>query len=179
MFRGKTGRLAVAGKSAAKRPASVGVKSQKATVRKTTARRATTRKSVEPKTFVASPYRKKGYQVTLKEGGRPEFVKVPYKHYLRLIGADKSDERLAAEALARNEETFPADIVERIVIDGDNPIKVYRKYRGLTQMQLAEQVSINAVYLSQIERGDRQGSTKTLIALAQALRVDLDDLVRD
>ena len=44
------------------------------------------------------------------------------------------------EAKARNEEFFPATVVQRITIDGENPLKVWREYRGLTQEQLATAV---------------------------------------
>ncbi len=48
---------------------------------------------------------------------------------------------------------------------------------GMTQKQLASSVGINALYLSQIERGRRTGSARTLSALAEALGVDVDDLI--
>ncbi len=54
---------------------------------------------------------------------------------------------------------------------------IYRKHRGMTQRDLAKAAGINAVYLSQIETGKRTGSTRTLAAIARALRVDIDDLV--
>ena len=59
---------------------------------------------------------------------------------------------------------------------GENPGKVYRNLRGLTQTQLAGAVNINADYLSQIETGKRTGSIKTLAAIANALNVAVDDL---
>ena len=45
------------------------------------------------------------------------------------------------------------------------------------QRQVAEKVGIHPTYLSQIVRGRRQGSTKTLAAIARALNVGLDDLI--
>ena len=47
----------------------------------------------------------------------------------------------------------------------------------MTQKQLASSVGINVLYLSQIERGRRTGSARTLSALAEALGVDVDDLI--
>ena len=60
---------------------------------------------------------------------------------------------------------------------GENAIRVYRDHRGMTQKQLAGAAGINPIYLSQIERGRRTGSTRTLAAIAGVLGVDLDDLV--
>lgn len=71
----------------------------------------------------------------------------------------------------------PLDVVARVV-EGANPLKVYRKWRGLTQAQLAAQAGINAVYLSQIETGQRRGSMTTLKKLARALGVGLDVIAR-
>jgi len=73
------------------------------------------------------------------------------------------------------EEVFPGEIANRL-IEGENPIKVFRDLRGLTQAQLAEKVGTNKVYVSQLERGERQGSLSLLRKLADALRVDVTDL---
>ncbi len=47
----------------------------------------------------------------------------------------------------------------------------------MTQRELATNVGVNAAYLSQIESGKRGGSTRVLRAIANALHVDLDDIV--
>ena len=59
---------------------------------------------------------------------------------------------------------------------GENPGKVYRDLRGLTQTRLKAAANINAVYLSQIETVTRTGSIKTLAAIANALNVAVDNL---
>ncbi len=79
-------------------------------------------------------------------------------------------------AKERGEESFPAELACRL-LDGENPIKVYRQYRGLTQKGLAGKAGTKAAYISQIETGRRTGSTKTLRRIAKALGVDLDDIV--
>lgn len=112
-------------------------------------------------------------QIIRDGAGNPAFAVIPWQQYIEL---SPSDEALFETALTEDEEAFPRDIVERL-LSGQNPVQVYRNYRGLTQHQLAETVGINPVYLSQIERGERSGSAKTLAAIARALRVDLDDLV--
>ncbi len=70
------------------------------------------------------------------------------------------------------------DLVDRLLAD-ENPIRVFREYRGMTQRELATKVGVNAAYLSQIESGKRGGSTRILRAIANALNVDLDDIVAD
>ena len=81
------------------------------------------------------------------------------------------------EARAREEEAFPLDVAERLVA-GVHPIKVFRKYRGMTQAELARQVGLSPMYISQIETGRRGGSTKALRRIAAALNIDLADLVQ-
>jgi DNA-binding XRE family transcriptional regulator len=78
-------------------------------------------------------------------------------------------------AKARAEESFPASIAERLIA-GENPIKVFREYRELTQEQLAEKADTTAPYVSQIETGRRTGSVRLLHRMADALGVSLDDL---
>ena len=53
----------------------------------------------------------------------------------------------------------------------ENPIKVWREYRELTQQQLAEIAGISKPYLSQIETGKRIGTAEILSAIAKALDV--------
>ena len=74
------------------------------------------------------------------------------------------------------EELIPSEIVYA-VLDGENPIKIWRGYRGMTQQALAEQAGISVPYLSQLETGKRKGSLEVLNAIARTLRVSLDDLV--
>jgi DNA-binding XRE family transcriptional regulator len=81
----------------------------------------------------------------------------------------------AAFHATRNQETVPAEIVDRLLA-GDSPVKVWREYRGLTQRALATRAGLNFTYLSQLETGARKGTTATMKKLAEALGVDLDDV---
>jgi DNA-binding XRE family transcriptional regulator len=98
--------------------------------------------------------------------------------YLRLRAAeeDLEDVRLYDEAKAKPSEFIPLELTERM-LNGENPIRVYREYRGFTQDQLGAQAGISKPFLSQIENGIRTPSLETLKRLAEVLRVDMDDLV--
>ncbi len=100
---------------------------------------------------------------------------------ISLVDPEDSEEAadLAAyeEARAREEEAFPLDLAERLVA-GAHPIKVFREYRGMTQAELARQVGLSPMYISQIETGRRGGSTKALRRIAAALDIDLAALVQ-
>jgi DNA-binding XRE family transcriptional regulator len=119
-------------------------------------------------------------QVIFDNQGNPAFAVLPWDDYRRLAPEEAEamlgDEALYDLAKAEADETFPAEIADRLLA-GANPTKVFREYRGLTQAELAARAGVNAVYLSQIETGRRRGSTKTLEAIAQVLGVQVDDLL--
>lgn len=82
----------------------------------------------------------------------------------------------AKQRIADGEELVPSAVTYAI-LDGANPLRVWREHRGLTQQQLADVAGISKPYLSQLEAGKRTGSAAVLYALAQALNVMVDDLV--
>ena len=83
----------------------------------------------------------------------------------------------AKDALAAgDEELVPAAIVNAI-LDGENPVRVWRQHRGMSQVQLAEAADISQAYLAQIETRKREGALGLYRSLADVLGVDLDDLV--
>ncbi|MCG8400095.1 MAG: helix-turn-helix transcriptional regulator [Firmicutes bacterium] len=77
---------------------------------------------------------------------------------------------------AGEEELLPSEFANRI-IDGKSPIRVWRAYRQMTVKALADAADISGAYLSQIETGVRDGEVGTYRRLAQALGVQVDDLV--
>ena len=87
-----------------------------------------------------------------------------------------ADIREFREAKFSEEETFPSEIIDRIILNNENPVHVYREYPELTQQQLADKVGVQRAYLAEVETGRKAGSVKTLKAIAQALSVDLDDV---
>jgi DNA-binding XRE family transcriptional regulator len=76
-------------------------------------------------------------------------------------------------AVDRGEEAFPIVLLDAIEA-GQNPIKAFREYRGIKQAQLANMTNTSPAYLSQLESGTREGSIKTMKAIAVALNVPID-----
>jgi mRNA interferase RelE/StbE len=107
-----------------------------------------------------------------------EMVTIPKAEYDRLRAAaeDLADIRAYDRAKGRKGESIPGEYVKRM-IDGESPLRVYRYYRGLTQVQLAERSGVNRVQIANIEAGTRSGSTDTIRKLADALGVTVDDLI--
>ena len=56
-------------------------------------------------------------------------------------------------------------------------IKKYRKQAGLTQEELAKKTNCATITIRQYESGKRDPSVSTLLAIADALNVDLLDLI--
>ena len=77
---------------------------------------------------------------------------------------------------AISQEQIPLEALDRL-LEGDHPVKVFRKHRGLTQKELAAMTGLNPTYLSQIETRKRGGSTRVYRRLAAALAVDIGDLI--
>ena len=71
---------------------------------------------------------------------------------------------------------MPAVVVNAI-FDGENPVRVWRQHREMSQSQLAEAAGISQAYLAQIETRKREGTLNLYRSLADALEVDIDDLV--
>ena len=112
------------------------------------------------------------------EKGKPESVILSKKSYEKLLGykEDLEDIRALKDYEASVEEGFPSEVLERLV-DGKNPIKVFREYRGLTQLKLSELVGVKQSYIAQLESGKKKGGVRVLKKIATALGLDLDDLV--
>jgi DNA-binding XRE family transcriptional regulator len=79
-------------------------------------------------------------------------------------------------AMEDRSEGMPMPVLRRI-IDGENPVKVIREWRGLTQAELARRAGLHRVQLHDVETGKSRGSVDTLKSIAVALDVALDDVV--
>jgi len=107
----------------------------------------------------------------------PRLVLVERDDYdiMRQAAEDAEDLAAAEAARRRDGEYFPAEMVDRL-LDGDNPVTVWRQHRGMTQQALAAAAGITKGFISHLENGKKEASVKTLKALASALDCDLDDL---
>ena len=107
---------------------------------------------------------KPGNIITTPSGD--QMVVLPLAEYERLVEAveDAADIRAYDAAKRRlaegRDESIPAEFVDRI-LNGENKIRVWREYRGLTIKALAETSGLAAAYLSQIETGKREGTIET------------------
>ena len=105
--------------------------------------------------------------------GRAEYdALVEMAEMLEDVAAYDEAKRRIAEG---DDLRVPLEFVDRL-IDGENPIRVWRDFRGMTSKDLAKAIGISAAYLSEIETGKKEGSLSVFRNIAKALRVDIDDL---
>lgn len=103
----------------------------------------------------------------IEQNSQKQYAVVPVADYEQLLEkAEMLDDINAyVQALASDVELVPADIVNRL-LTSENKIEVWREHRGMAQASIA-----------QIESGKRTGTVAVLKRIAEALSVDLDDLV--
>lgn len=83
---------------------------------------------------------------------------IPLHDYRGMVSGNQSDE-------------LPDDVLDALTARAESPIKILRKYRGLTQAELAEKADISRPYLTEIETGKKDGSIRAMRGLAEALGV--------
>lgn len=72
---------------------------------------------------------------------------------------------------------LPEDVLEQMALKQGSAIKIIRKYRGMTQGDLAEAAGISRPYLTEIETGRKYGSIRAIKSIADALGVSMEKLV--
>lgn len=117
----------------------------------------------------------------IKRDGKPEYAVIPYREYRQLVEdaemlANVMDFDAAQRALqAGAEELVPAQVVDRL-LDGENPVRVWREHRGISAADLAKACGVTAAAISQIESGKRTSSVAVLKKIARHLNLDMDSL---
>jgi predicted transcriptional regulator len=94
---------------------------------------------------------------------------------------DAGTARIVARArkeIASGAPLLPKDIVDRMA-NGENPVRVLREWRDVTQMYLSSETSLSQGYISDIENGRRTGTAAALRQIANVLKVPLDLLVEE
>jgi ribosome-binding protein aMBF1 (putative translation factor) len=76
-----------------------------------------------------------------------------------------------AEREAGRAPDAPAEVTTAM-LRGESLLKAIRKWRGMSQTDLAAKAGIGQGYRSDLESRRRQGTTETLEALARALEID-------
>ena len=112
---------------------------------------------------------------TIKTESGDELVILSRREYDALLAqngdADAEDAMtLLIAAEARSGATLPAP-VSAAVLDGQSVLRAVRKWRGVTQADLAGRSGVAQGYLSEIENRTKTGTPDSLAKIAQALDV--------
>lgn len=92
--------------------------------------------------------------------GKP-YVMVPLHEYRMLVTGGTG-----------HEENIPDEIMDNLYAAQETPLRILRKFRGMTQEDLAATAGISRPYLTEIETGAKNGSIKAIQKLATALKVN-------
>jgi len=123
--------------------------------------------------------------VRFQKTARGEIAIMPRKEYEALVvkaaEADEDADTARLVARARGEIAAGAPLLPKHVIDrlakGDNPVRVLREWRDVTQLYLSFKTKLSQGYISDVETGRRKGAAAALRRIADALKVPLDLLV--
>ena len=104
----------------------------------------------------------------IKQNGKPVFVVIPWNQYQELLQNQiESDE---------SDVWFPNEVVKANV-RGENLIKAWRVYLKLTQAELATKAGMKQSALARLERNTVNPRKSTLVKLAEAMGISVDQLI--
>jgi len=121
-------------------------------------------------------------RVKFAKQGNGEVAIVPRAEYerLKLIEREAEEDAGAARLVARakkeiagGQPLLPKAVADRLA-DGENPVRVLREFREMTQAELVVAVGITQGYLSDLETGKRKGPFVLHEKIARALGVPFD-----
>jgi hypothetical protein len=123
--------------------------------------------------------------VRFQKTARGEVAILPRKDYEALVAKateaveDEGTARLVARArreIAAGAPLLPKHVVDRLA-KLENPVRVLREWRDVTQMHLSFKTGLSQGYLSDVETGRRKGTAAALRRIANVLKIPLDLLV--
>ncbi len=86
---------------------------------------------------------------------------------------------ISPENIEVGQNITPPDIplfIQRKILQGNNPIRVWREYRSFSQSSLAKAAQVSRQYISQLENNEKTGSITVLKKIATILSVPLDHI---
>jgi hypothetical protein len=123
--------------------------------------------------------------VRFQKTARGEVAILPRKEYEALVvkaaefDEDAGTARLVARArdqIAAGAPLLPKQVVDRLA-NGENPVRLLREWRDVTQLYLSFKTNLSQGYISDVETGRRKGTAAALRRIADVLKVPLDLLV--
>jgi DNA-binding XRE family transcriptional regulator len=116
-----------------------------------------------------------------------DLIVIPRSEYETLLaraGDEASEDAATARIIAatdakiaRGEDIALPTAVWAAIESGEHPVRAIRKYRRLTQSDVAKRAGLRQGYIADIEAGKKKGSAASLKSIAAALNVPLDVIV--
>ena len=109
-----------------------------------------------------------------------DFVIIQKKDYEKLLSTyeDYLDIMEALEvknkAKSGEEDLIPSNVIDEIYDKNTNRLTAYRKFRGLSQQQLADKAKVSKSTIAKIESGESKGSIAVFKKLSMVLKIDAD-----
>jgi DNA-binding XRE family transcriptional regulator len=122
----------------------------------------------------------KQFETITRKGKK--YALIPLRAFKKLMADAEMLADIAAYDAAKKridsgeDELIPFELVERR-ISGENAVKIWREYRGLTQEKLAKVSGVSRIMIAAIESGHKKGGITTIKKLANALRLSADEIV--
>jgi len=118
----------------------------------------------------------------IEKNGKPEWAVIPFSEYTKLQEAledaeDIKDIEENLKSIQEGKESVIPGEVTFAVLDGVNPVRVWREYKQIKMNELAQKVGISSAYLSQIETDKRNPTIDTLKSIARELEIEVEMLI--
>lgn len=98
------------------------------------------------------------------------------------VAAIRAVERASTESLTamrpanNNSKILPAEVMSRL-LDDESPIRVWREHMNVSVGDLSTHTGLAVSYIIELETGDREPPPWALRRLAEALSLDVEELL--
>ena len=115
-------------------------------------------------------------QTTISPDGE-RLVTMSAEDYQDLIDARDAEAAMRAIAAGTLQTLSGGDVDAYLA--AATPLAFWRRHRGLTQADMAQEIGVSQPYLAQLENGQREGSVSVYQRLARRLGLSVDELLPD
>ena len=107
-----------------------------------------------------------------------DMITIPIEDYARLMEAadDLADLQAVGYYKVDPKPGVPSEFVARMLA-GESLLKLWREHRGYSQNELGKITGVNRIQIGDIEDRGKTGSVITLKKLANALNIQVDDIL--
>lgn len=108
--------------------------------------------------------------------GSPLYVLMTYAQYKELAGQGAKPGKVAApKAKGRSTANVPAEVLKRVKQDRVAPMRAWREYLGLTQVQMAKRLKVTQGAYALTEKRENPRPS-TLAKIARAMKIQPEQL---